>query len=53
MKPVMSPAARVMLVCECGQTLVADIDRVRKAYLERMEETRATFRPESERAGAD
>ncbi|MDT4966395.1 MAG: hypothetical protein QOJ64_1132 [Acidobacteriota bacterium] len=38
---------------ETGDTLVADIERVRKAYLGRLEETRATFHREFERAGAD
>jgi uncharacterized protein (DUF58 family) len=38
---------------ETNETLVADIGRVRKAYLERLEESRTTFRRELERIGAD
>lgn len=38
---------------ETNETLVADIDRVRKAYLERLEESRTIFRREFERTGTD
>jgi uncharacterized protein (DUF58 family) len=38
---------------ETGETLMADTDRVRRAYLERMDASRAYFRRELERAGAD
>jgi uncharacterized protein (DUF58 family) len=38
---------------ETGETLMADTDRVRRAYMERMEASRAYFRRELERAGAD
>jgi uncharacterized protein (DUF58 family) len=38
---------------ETGETLMADTDRVRRAYTERMEAARAYFRRELERAGAD
>lgn len=38
---------------ETGETLLADADRVRREYVERIEEARAFFRREFERAGAD
>jgi uncharacterized protein (DUF58 family) len=38
---------------ESGETLMADADRVRRAYVENMENSRAYFRRELERAGAD
>ena len=38
---------------ETNETLLADADRVRLAYIERMENSRAFFRRELERAGAD
>lgn len=38
---------------ETGETIHADLDRVRRAYTERMETTRAYFRRELERTGAD
>lgn len=38
---------------ETGETLMADTDRVRRAYVEDMENSRARFRRELERAGAD
>jgi uncharacterized protein (DUF58 family) len=38
---------------ETGETLMADTDRVRRAYTERMDASRAYFRRELERAGAD
>jgi uncharacterized protein (DUF58 family) len=38
---------------ETGETLLVDTDRVRRAYLEKMEKTRVYFRRELERTGAD
>jgi uncharacterized protein (DUF58 family) len=38
---------------ETGDTLLADADRVRREYVERIETTRAFFRHEFERVGAD
>lgn len=38
---------------ETGETLLVDTGRVRRSYLERMEEMRAFFRREFARAGAD
>jgi len=38
---------------ETGETLMADADRIRQAYVERMENSRAYFRRELERTGAD
>lgn len=38
---------------ETNETLMADVDRVRRAYVERMESLRAYFRRELERTGAD
>jgi uncharacterized protein (DUF58 family) len=38
---------------ETGETLMADAERVRHAYIERMESTRAYFRREFQRTGAD
>jgi uncharacterized protein (DUF58 family) len=38
---------------ETGETLLADADRVRQAYTERVETSRAFFRHEFERTGAD
>jgi uncharacterized protein (DUF58 family) len=38
---------------ETGETLMVDTDRVRRAYVERMNEARAYFRRELERTGAD
>lgn len=38
---------------ETGETLLVDADRVRRSYLERVEEMRAFFRREFARAGAD
>jgi uncharacterized protein (DUF58 family) len=38
---------------ETGETLMADTDRVRRAYVERMTDVRAYFRRELERTGAD
>lgn len=38
---------------ETGEALLADADRVRREYTERVEETRAFFRREFERTGAD
>jgi len=38
---------------ETSETLLADAERVRKAYTERIEEERAFFRREFERTGAD
>jgi uncharacterized protein (DUF58 family) len=38
---------------ETGETLHADTDRVRRAYVERMENARTYFRREFQRAGAD
>jgi uncharacterized protein (DUF58 family) len=38
---------------ETGETLLADADRVRRAYIERVETARAFFRREFERTGAD
>jgi uncharacterized protein (DUF58 family) len=38
---------------ETNETLLADADRVRRAYIERMDNSRAFFRRELERAGAD
>ena len=38
---------------ETGETLLADTDRVRRAYIERVETSRAFFRREFERTGAD
>jgi uncharacterized protein (DUF58 family) len=38
---------------ETNETLLVDVDRVRRAYVERMENSRAYFRRELERTGAD
>jgi uncharacterized protein (DUF58 family) len=38
---------------ETGETILADTDRIRRAYVERMEGACAYFRRELERAGAD
>lgn len=38
---------------ETNETILADIDRVRRAYVERMETSRTYFRRELERTGAD
>ena len=38
---------------ETGEIILADADRVRRAYVEGMEKSRAYFRRELERAGAD
>lgn len=38
---------------ETNETLLADADRVRRDYIERMEDTRVFFRREFERTGAD
>jgi uncharacterized protein (DUF58 family) len=38
---------------ETGETLIADADRVRRAYLERVNEMRSFYRREFESAGAD
>ncbi|HMF56869.1 MAG TPA: DUF58 domain-containing protein [Pyrinomonadaceae bacterium] len=38
---------------ETGERLMADADRVRKAYVERIKEMRSFYRVEFERAGAD
>jgi uncharacterized protein (DUF58 family) len=38
---------------ETGETLIADTDRIRKAYVKRMTEQRAYFQREFERAGAE
>jgi uncharacterized protein (DUF58 family) len=38
---------------ETDETIMADADRVRQAYIERMETSRAYFRRELERTGAD
>ena len=38
---------------ETNETLVADADRVRKLYVERVEVSRSFFRHEFERTGAD
>lgn len=38
---------------ETGETILADTDRIRRDYIERMEAARAYFRREFERVGAD
>jgi hypothetical protein len=38
---------------ETGETILTDIERVRRAYTESMDRTRAYFRRELERTGAD